>query len=197
MPDDSLLDRARGGDLDAFNALVAENQGIVFNLCLRMLGNWAAAEDAAQEAFVSAWRHLGSMRGEQLRPWLLRIASNAATDELRRRSRRPASSLETALDEGAPHPADPQPSPESATLTAELRSGIDAALMRLPADQRLAVVLCDIQGLEYEEIAQVMRTNIGTVKSRLSRGRARMREALLTQPELLPERFRPRSEGRT
>ncbi len=197
MPDDSALGRARRGDLTAFNELVLEHQGIVFNVCLRMLGSRAAAEDAAQEAFISAWRNLPGLRGEAFRGWLLRIASNACTDELRRRARRPATSLETALDEGMAHPADPEPAPESALLSAELRGGIEKALLALPEDQRLAVVLCDVQGLEYEEIARVMRSNIGTVKSRLSRGRARLRQLLLAQPELLPARFRPGSEERT
>jgi len=197
VPADNLLDRARRGDLSAFNALVEEHQSIVFNVCLRMLGNRAAAEDAAQDAFVSAWRHLGSMRGELFRPWLLRIASNACTDELRRRSRRPAASLEVSMEEGMPDPADGEPLPEASVLSAELRGGIEAALRQLPEDQRLAVVLCDVQGLEYEEIAQVTRSNVGTVKSRLSRGRARLREILLSKPELLPGQFRPRSEERT
>jgi len=197
VPADNLLDRARRGDLSAFNALVEEHQSIVFNVCLRMLGNRAAAEDAAQDAFVSAWRHLGSMRGEVFRPWLLRIASNACTDELRRRSRRPAASLEVSMEEGMPDPADGEPLPEASVLTAELRGGIEAALRGLPEEQRLAVVLCDVQGLEYEEIAQVTRSNVGTVKSRLSRGRARLREILLSKPELLPDQFRPRSEERT
>jgi RNA polymerase sigma factor (sigma-70 family) len=194
VPGESALDRARRGDIGAFNDLVLEHQGIVFNVCLRMLGDRMAAEDAAQEAFVSAWRNLGSLRGEQFRSWLLRIASNACHDELRRRGRRPSSSLETSLEEGMPDPSDPEPLPEAAALGAELRGEIERALLRLPEDQRLAVALCDVQGLEYEEIAGVMRCNIGTVKSRLSRGRARLRELLLGQPELLPARFRPRSE---
>ncbi len=197
MPADDPLERARGGDLAAFNALVLENQGIVFNVCLRMLGSRQAAEDAAQDAFVSAWRNLKAMRGEQFRPWLLRIASNACRDELRRRGRRPAASLDAAFEEGMPHPADPEPAPESALLGAELRKGIEAALLQVPEDQRLAVILCDVQGLQYEEIALVTRANVGTVKSRLNRGRARLRGLLLAQPELLPASFRPRSEEPT
>jgi RNA polymerase sigma-70 factor (ECF subfamily) len=194
---DSLLDRARRGDLAAFNSLVEEHQGIVYNVCLRMLGSPAAAEDAAQDAFISAWRNLASLRGDQFRAWLLRIAANACRDELRRRSRRPAASLETALEEGMPDPADPDPSPEASVLSSELRGGIQAALLELPDDQRLAVILCDLQGLEYDEIARATGANIGTVKSRLSRGRARLRALLLAKPELLPDHFRLRSEERT
>jgi RNA polymerase sigma-70 factor (ECF subfamily) len=194
---DSLLDRARRGDLAAFNSLVEEHQGIVYNVCLRMLGSPAAAEDAAQDAFISAWRNLASLRGDQFRAWLLRIAANACRDELRRRSRRPATSLDTSLEEGMPDPADPDPSPEASVLSAELRGGIQAALLELPEDQRLAVILCDLQGLEYDEIARATGANIGTVKSRLSRGRARLRAILLAKPELLPDHFRLRSEERT
>jgi RNA polymerase sigma-70 factor (ECF subfamily) len=194
VPGDSALDRARRGDLSAFNELVLEHQTTVLNVCLRLLGDRAAAEDAAQEAFVSAWRNLKSLRGEQFRAWLLRIAANACTDEQRRRGRRPSSSLDTALDDGMPHPADAGPEPETALLSAELRGRIDGALQRLPPDQRLPVILCDVQGLEYEEIATVMKANIGTVKSRLSRGRARLRELLMAEPELLPAKFRPQYE---
>jgi RNA polymerase sigma factor (sigma-70 family) len=188
------LDRARRGDLAAFNELVLEYQGLVFNVCLRMLGDWGAAEDAAQEAFVSAWRNLKSLRGDQFRSWLLRIASNVCLDELRRRRRRPADSLDTALAGGVAHPQDPDPLPESAALGAELRAGIEDGLMQLPEDQRLAVVLCDVEGLAYEEIARVTGVNVGTVKSRLSRGRARLRELLLARPELLPAQFRQESK---
>jgi RNA polymerase sigma-70 factor (ECF subfamily) len=194
VPEETALVRARRGDLGAFNELVLAHQAIVFNVCLRMLADRMAAEDAAQETFVSAWRNIASLGGEQFRPWLLRIASNACHDELRRRGRRPSASLETSLEGGMPDPADPEPLPEPALLGAELRGEIERALLQLPEEQRLAVVLCDVQGLEYEEIAGVMRSNIGTVKSRLSRGRARLRQLLLARPELLPGRFRPRSE---
>jgi RNA polymerase sigma factor (sigma-70 family) len=194
VPADPRLDRARRGDLDAFNELVLEHQGIVFNVCLRMLGDRALAEDATQDAFVSAWRHLTSLRGDQFRSWLLHIAANACRDELRRRIRRPAASLENSLEDGMPDPPARDPSPESAVLSGELRGAIEGALLLLPEDQRLAVVLSDMQGLDYEEIAAAMGTTLGTVKSRLSRGRARLRQLLLQEPELLPARFRPTLE---
>jgi RNA polymerase sigma-70 factor (ECF subfamily) len=185
----SLLRRARNGDLDAFNALVGAYQGLVYNVCLRMLGSSPAAEDATQEAFVSAWRNLTGLRGA-FRPWLMRIASNACTDELRRRGRRPSSSLEVALEEGVPEPPDGGVTPEQHTLDRELQSRLDAALRELPEEQRLAIVLCDIEGFDYTEIAAAMQTSLGTVKSRIARARAKMRETLRKQPELLPARFR-------
>ena len=187
-----LLRRARGGDLAAFNDLVLEHERLVFNLCYQLTGQRQAAEDAAQEAFIAAWRGIAGLRGDALRPWLLRIAANACRDELRRRSRRPSSSLDVALEEGLPEPAHPAPSPEASALQGELRGRLEAALRTLPAEQRLALVLCDVQGLDYAEIAIVMKTSLGTVKSRIARGRGRLRQALLAERELLPSRFRPK-----
>jgi RNA polymerase sigma-70 factor (ECF subfamily) len=188
--EDVRIQRARSGDISAFNELVIEFQSLVYNLCLRMLGQQQAAEDAAQEAFINAWRSIGSFRGDSFRSWLLRIAANLCRDELRRRGRRPSSSLDTALEAGMPDPPDDDPLPEESALNAELRSSLDAALAQLPEEQRTAIILCDIEGLDYAEIAVAMNTSLGTVKSRIARARMRMREVMLRQPELLPTRFR-------
>lgn len=188
---DERPSRARQGDLSAFNELVIEYQSLVFNLCFRMLGQAQAAEDVAQDAFVAAWRNIATLRGENFRPWMLRIAANLCRDELRRRVRRPSSSLDMALEAGVPEPADDEPAPEDVALVGELRDHLQAALLQLPEDQRTAVVLCDIQGLDYAEIATVMQTSLGTVKSRIARGRLKLREVLRREPELLPGRFRP------
>jgi RNA polymerase sigma-70 factor (ECF subfamily) len=188
--EDVRIQRAQSGDISAFNELVIEFQSLVYNLCLRMLGQQQAAEDAAQEAFINAWRSIGSFRGDSFRSWLLRIAANLCRDELRRRGRRPSSSLDTALEAGMPDPPDDDPLPEESALNAELRSSLDAALAQLPEEQRTAIILCDIEGLDYAEIAVAMKTSLGTVKSRIARARMRMREVMLRQPELLPTRFR-------
>ncbi len=176
----AVLRRARLGDLDAFNSLVDLHQRAVYNLCLRMLGSAAVAEDATQEAFLSAYRHIAACKGDRFRPWMLRIAANACSDELRRRRRRPALSLDEPRrpDEPPLDPADPAPGPESETLRAEQRRLIAAALLRLPEDQRLAVILCDVQGCSYDEIAEATRTPLGTVKSRIARGREKLRREL-------------------
>jgi RNA polymerase sigma-70 factor (ECF subfamily) len=192
LVEDDRLSRARRGDLAAFNELVVEHQALVFNLCFRLMGQRQAAEDAVQEAFVSAWRNLVGLRGDAFRAWLLRIAANACKDALRRRGRQPATSLDTALEEGVPEPPDPGPAPEPSLLQGELRGRLEQALLTLPAEQRLAVVLCDVEGFDYVEIADVMKTSLGTVKSRIARGRSRLREVLLREPELLPDRFRPK-----
>lgn len=174
------LRRAQDGDLDAFNGLVDLHERAVYNLCYRMLGSGAAAEDAAQDAFLSAYRNIRTFKGGAFRPWLMRIASNACIDELRRRSRRPAVSLD-APPPGSDDPIDVPDTaagPEAEAIRREQRHAIQSALLRLPADQRLAVVMCDIQGFAYEEIAAAMRTSVGTVKSRIARGREKLRREL-------------------
>ena len=189
MDEAQLVERSREGDLEAFNAIVVAYQDRVYNLCLRMLGSPPAAEDAAQEAFLSAYRNVGRMRGANVRSWLLRIASNACIDELRRRRRRPQVSLEAPSvrdgdDERPLELADPAAGPEQVAVSGEVSEALQAQLQRLPPNQRLAVILCDIEGLSYDEIAVSMASSVGTVKSRISRGRARLREALRARPEL-------------
>jgi len=188
-PDEAtLIERSREGDLAAFNALVAAYQDQVYNLCLRMLGSQQPAEDVTQETFISAYRNVGRMRGPSVRSWLLRIAANACIDELRRRKRHPQLSLDSRRNddelEGSYDVPDSAPGPEQVTVRVELRQALEAELLQLPVDQRLAVVLCDVEGLAYEEIASAMGTSVGTVKSRISRGRSRLRSALRAKPEL-------------
>jgi RNA polymerase sigma factor (sigma-70 family) len=185
---------AQRGGIEAFNHLVDQHQRQVYNVCYRTLGNAEDAADATQEAFLGAYRGIGSFRGaaEGFRPWLLRIAVNACYDQLRRRKRRPAESLEgfaanrDADEEAGPadRVPDPAPGPEQEALSSETARGIEAALAHLSSDQRLTVVLCDVQGLSYEEAAQIMSVELGTVKSRLSRARAQLRDLLLKAGEL-------------
>jgi RNA polymerase sigma-70 factor (ECF subfamily) len=192
-----LVERSQGGDLDAFNALVLAYQGQVYNLCLRMLGSPQAAEDAAQEAFIAAYRAVPRFRGGRFRAWLLRIAANACYDDLRRRRSRPQVPLEAPADDERPRaelPASDEPLEQRAERL-ELARCLQEGLASLPPDQRLAVILRDVQGLAYEEVAEATGASLGTVKSRISRGRAALRDFLLTRGELLPSRFRPSSEG--
>ena len=186
LSDDALAMMARAGDLPAFNALVERYQRSVFGLCLRMLSSAPAAEDAAQETFLAAWRGLERYRGGSFQAWILRIAGNRCRDELRKRKRRPADSLDALHERQGERiaPADSAPSPERAALGAETLRAIQRGLETLPEDQRMAIILCDVQELAYDEIAQAMGTSIGTVKSRISRGRARLRNYLLQSGEL-------------
>ncbi len=183
--EEELISRSKEGDLDCFNRLVEFYEREVYNLALRMLGNTQAAEDATQDTFLSAYRGIKGFRGGSFKAWLLRIAANSCRDQLRRSRRRPFTSLD-ALEEDMPQLAHPGESPEDYALRMGLASEIEKGLASLPEDQRLAVILCDIQGLSYEEVSQVMGGSLGTVKSRLSRGRARLRDYLLEHGELFP-----------
>jgi RNA polymerase sigma-70 factor, ECF subfamily len=195
MDEVALVRAAQHGDLDAFNRLVLYYQDLVFNLTFHMLGESEPAEDAAQIAFISAYRNLGGYRGGSFKAWLLRIASNACYDELRRRQRRPTTPLEPVNedDEELESPAwiaDSGDSPEKAVERHELQAAIQHCLDNLPLDFRSVVVMVDIQGLDYDEAAQAIRKPIGTIKSRLARARQRLRDCLQGVGELLPAEFR-------
>jgi RNA polymerase sigma factor (sigma-70 family) len=192
-----LVEVAQRGDVASFNELVRLYEGRVYNVCYRMLGDPDSAADAAQDAFLSAFRNLRSFRGGSFRSWMLRIATNTCYDVLRVRKRRPSVSLDIeADDESDSSPlqiADTAESPDDFAQRRELAAAIQHGLTLLPDEQRIVLILSDIQGLPYEEIAQITNTNLGTIKSRLSRGRARLRE-VLKAGELLPSRYRHESE---
>jgi RNA polymerase sigma factor (sigma-70 family) len=192
-----LVEVAQRGDVASFNELVRLFEGRVYNLCYRMLGDPDSAADAAQDAFLAAFRNLRSFRGGSFRSWMLRIATNTCYDVLRVRKRRPSVSLDIeADDESDSSPlqiADTAESPDDFAQRRELAAAIQHGLTALPDEQRIVLILSDIQGLAYEEIAQITNSNLGTVKSRLSRGRARLRE-VLKAGELLPARYRHESE---
>ena len=195
MDEGALIQYALQGDLDAFNRLVLAYQDMVYGQAFRMLGEMSAAEDATQEAFISAYRKLHSYRGGSFKAWLLRIVTNACYDELRRLKRHPTTPLEPldADNEEIESPqwlTDPGESPEEATERAELSQALQNCLNELPPDFRAVVVLVDLQGLDYSEAAQSMGKPLGTVKSRLARARIRLRDCLQGFWELLPATFR-------
>ena len=187
MDEHELIRQSKQGDLDGFNRLVERYQAVVYNLALWMLGNPPAAEDASQDAFLSAWRNIDSFRGGNFRAWLLSITANACRDQLRKLRHNPSISLEEMLVEPEGLPS--SESPEEYAERQEMSEQIQEGLASLPQEQRLAVVLSDIQGLSYEEIALVMSCSLGTVRSRLSRGRAHLRDYLIKR-ELFPHKFR-------
>ena len=183
-----LVARSQKGNVAAFNQLVILNQDVAYSVALRILGDPDAASDATQEAFISAFQSIGSLRGGSFRVWLLRIVTNACLDMLRSRKRHPSESLDDLLnpEDGAGGATDTSSeTPEEHALRVDLQAEVQRCLLKLPADQRIAVVLSDVHGLSYEEIAKVTKSELGTVKSRISRGRAQMRD-LLRQRELLP-----------
>lgn len=177
IDDSDLIESSKKGDLDSFNELVERYQRMAYNLALRMLGDPGAAEDATQDALFSAWKNIKGFRGGNFRAWLLRITANACRDQLRKRKRHPSIPLESLPFEPQAPPT--SESPEDYVLRREVGAQIQEGLASLPSEQRLAVILCDVQGLSYEEIASVMKCSLGTVKSRISRGRAQLRDYLL------------------
>ena len=192
LDEQRLLQDARRGDLEAFNRLVLAHQTAVYNVSYRILGDPAAASDAAQEAFISAFRHIKDHRGGSFRAWLLRITTNACYDSLRREKRRPAESLDDFDEDDTDRPdewerlADPQAGPEREALRAELNRAIEDCLRRLPAEFRIAAILVDVEGRGYQEAAEAIGKPVGTVKSRVARARARLRDCLRRYGELLP-----------
>jgi RNA polymerase sigma-70 factor, ECF subfamily len=196
--DERLIRAAQGGDLHSFNALVVRHERAVYNLCLRMLRDVASAEDATQETFLKAWTAIATFRGGLVRPWLLRIATNRCYDVLRARGRRPADSLDAEEFESEPTWTSQTSGehPEVFAARAELSVHLERALALLPEDQRLVVILSDVHGHPYDEIAQITGVPVGTVKSRLSRARSRLRDVLRDEPgsRELFERFARFSE---
>ena len=170
--------------LEAFNHIVLQHQELVYNQAYRLLGEADAAEDAAQEAFILAYRKFDSYRNGSLKAWLLRIVTNYCYDELRRWKRHPLTALEPINAEGEEIESpswliDPNEEPEQEMERAELGQDIQHCLNALPFGQRSVVILVDLQGLEYQEAARVMGISVGTVKSRLARARTRLRGMLL------------------
>ena len=193
--EESLVVTAQGGDLSAFNTLVERYDERMFNLALRMLGDSESAADATQDAFFTAYRALHQFRGQagSFKSWLMRIAANQCYDVLRSRQRRPSVSLDRLVADRSEDNADAggmsglledttlAANPEALAEQHELGQQIQAGLAQLPVEQRLVLVLIDIQGLSYEETAQIVDCSLGTIKSRLSRARVRLRDLLAPQ----------------
>lgn len=195
MDEQHLIAQAQRGDLHAFNELVLAYQSTVYNVAYRILGDSDAAADATQDAFESAYKAIARFRGGSFKAWLLRIVTNACYDQLRVKQRRPTDSLDDMLVEPE-HDAtlrDDAESPEEFVLRQELGAAIQRGLSTLPPDQRITLVLSDIEGLSYDEIAVATQVSLGTVKSRLSRARAKLRDYLLHNRELLPAAYRLQS----
>jgi RNA polymerase sigma-70 factor, ECF subfamily len=192
----ALIAAAQRGTLPAFNKIILHYQGLAYNVAYRIMGDSDGASDATQDAFVKAYQRIGQYRGGSFKAWLLRIVTNTCYDALRARRRRPTVSLENEVEgeesdpDYDPRLIDTAERPEAFVMRKELAGVIQAAISQLPADQRTALILSDIEGMDYQEIADAMGTALGTVKSRLSRARAKMRDLLLAHGELLPAQYR-------
>ncbi len=191
MNESQTIQAAQKGDLAAFNRLVMAHQGLAYNVAYRLMGNADAAADAAQEAFIKAFKSIEQYRGGSFKSWLLRIVSNTCYDHLRYNKRRPSQSLEEDDFDSdyAPHLIDRAERPEDGLLRQELGDMLQQAIVQLPPDQRLVLILSDVEGFSYQEIAQTTELALGTVKSRLNRARRKLRDVLLKQ-ELLPQQYR-------
>ena len=198
MDEAQTIKEAQQGSIAAFNQLVMAYQGTAYNVACRVMGDGDAAADACQDAFLKAYKALGQYRGGSFKSWLMRIVTNTCYDQIRYKSRRPANSLEdmtenpsadrTKLINGSERP-------EERLLRSELQDLLHLAISQLPEDQRIVLVLNDVQGFSYQEIAEVIDQPLGTVKSRLSRARRKVRDFLLEQQELLPGQYRLKHES--
>jgi RNA polymerase sigma-70 factor (ECF subfamily) len=192
MDEAQAIQAAQEGDLAAFNRLVMAYQGMAYNVAFRIVGDADVAADACQDAFLSAFKGIKKFRGGSFKSWVLRIVTNACYDQLRYKGRRPANSLEEVAEnpDYSPKLVNGRERPEEHALRQELSELIQEGINSLPPDQRTALVLSDVQGFSYQEIAEITEVSLGTVKSRLSRARTKLRDYLMDYQELLPSQFR-------
>ena len=184
MEEARLIGLASQGDAAAFNSLMGMHERRMYAVALRMCGNAEDAQDCLQEAMLRVYRAISGFKGQSsFSTWLYRITMNTCLDELRKRKNRPSTSLDGLVDAGW-SPVDAGETPERHTLRREVRQTLQAMISELPEDMRAAVVLRDIQGYTYDEIAEMLDTNVGTIKSRISRGRERLREKISGKSEL-------------
>jgi RNA polymerase sigma-70 factor (ECF subfamily) len=185
LPDEAaVVARAMAGDRSAFTQLMEHYQSACYGLAWRLLGDADQAADATQDAFIHAYDAIAKFRGGLFRSWMLRITANASYDILRRAQRRPSTTLPDPDEGEAELPDVAAPDPLAETARSELYLHLEVALRRLPDDQRTAVVLCDVYGMDYNEVASMTDSALGTVKSRIHRGRLRLRELLAEHREL-------------
>jgi RNA polymerase sigma-70 factor (ECF subfamily) len=196
MDEQALIGAARKGDARAFNQLVLLYQSMAYNVAYRILSDPDAAADATQDAFLSAFKAMRKFRGGSFKAWLLRIVTNACYDQLRVKQRRPTSSLDELPVEvdHTEYLRDPAEQPDEFVERRELHALIQAGISMLPVEQRVVLVLSDVQGMSYQEVSEVVGISLGTVKSRLSRGRAKVRDYLVEHGELLPTAYRLRGD---
>ncbi len=198
LTDERLVELFQQGDAQAFDMLVERYEQKVFNMAFRLTGNQQDACDLAQEALLKVYRYLAQFRSQStFSTWLYRIVTNTFYDEMRKKKRRPSiavsldETIETADGEITRELASDDPGPEEVSLQLELQELVQQALRRLPEDYRVVLVLRDLQDHSYEEIAEILCLNLGTVKSRISRARLAFRQ-LVQHEEQIGEHWRQR-----
>jgi RNA polymerase sigma-70 factor (ECF subfamily) len=176
MDEVELIQKSQQGNLEAFNKLIGKYQIEICNLSFRMLSNVSAAEDASQEALFLAWKNIGNLKHGNFKAWLLRITANVCRDQLRRKKRQSKFILDSSFLDSLQNASNS--SIENEFLNQELADEIQRGLDRLPYEQRLSIILHDVLGLKYQEVSEIMGCSLGTVRSRLSRGRLLLRDYL-------------------
>lgn len=193
MDEAAWIAASKAGDVQAFNRLVIAYQQTAYSLAVRMLRDEDSAADATQDAFLAAFTHMNQFRGGSFKAWLLRIVLNQVYDRLRRLQRHPTESIDAlTYEDDSPvlQIVNGSPTPEEVAISGEVMACIEAGLRTLSPEQRATVILSDVHGMSYEEIAATTGTSLGTVKSRLNRGRMAMRGYLTKHTELLPGSIR-------
>lgn len=192
------VERLARGDDRAFDELARLYERALYSHAYRMLANVAWAEDAVQDAFLLAYRGRAGFRGGSFKAWLFRILTNRCLDLLRdarRRATLPLDPVTDADEERPPETAAPGPSVEELAETAALLAHVEEALERVPVEQRVAVLLRDVEGFDYDEIARITNAELGTVKSRIHRGRLAVRDHLVTKGWRAGNRPGPQAVG--
>ncbi len=192
MDEFRLIEDAKKGDVAAFNTLILHYQEAAYNFALRIMGDPAAAADATQQGFIAASKALNRYNQGNFKGWLFRIINNKCYDALRKNKRRPQSSIDaiTEENESPQFLQTDQDSPESQLAQDETMAAIQACLMGLSEAHRSTVVLYDVEGYDYNEVAAILEISLGTVKSRLNRGRRKLQDCLRKSMELLPSKYR-------
>lgn len=180
---EALVERARRGDTRAFDDLARAEERALYRHAARIVGVGADAEDVVQDALLSAWKSISSFEGTSFRAWLFRIVTNRALDRIRARKRRPELPIEPADDEDVTwaEPAAPGPDLAEIASSREALAVVEQALTTVPEEQRAALLLRDVEGFAYEEIALMTGVEVGTVKSRIHRARVAVRNILITR----------------
>ena len=192
MDEAKLIERAKKGDVRAFNQLVLHYQNAVYNFACRMMGDGDSADDVTQETFVAVYRSIHSYREGEFRAWLFRIARNKSLDHIRKRQRHPEPSLDQLTEENDSPTfiGTNDHNPEDEQERQEMNRAIQECLDGLSADQRAVILLCDVESFDYSEIATSLELSLGTVKSRINRARQKLQLCLRTMLELLPDKYR-------
>jgi RNA polymerase sigma-70 factor, ECF subfamily len=189
-----LLVRAKAGDINAFEQLIEGVQKKVFNIIFKMVGNYEDASELSQEVFIKIYKSIKNFKEEStLSTWIYKIATNVCLDELRKRKGKHVISIDEEIKVGDSEIrreiVDGRPTPEAAAEKNEIRRAVSEAIKSLSDEHRIAIVLRDIKGLSYDEMSKILKCPEGTVKSRINRARAALREILKGKRELFSEEY--------